>query len=570
MSDRAAAGPATSWLARLLGGRNEQRGNTDLRRTVRVLLALGWEQRHLVLPALFAAVVLAGLALLPPVLLAKLIDSVFPDRLIAMGVAIGVGIGCIALIDAACSLVRRMFAARAALELQRDMLVPAFAAALRLPVDHELARDQGPLGRTFEETERLAQNATEGLIEFGMAAGTILVLAAALALTDWQTGLAIAMIVGMVTLLHVLLGRALRNREAVWFDTRSRHWSHIVESIAYINTVRFNSAHRFAEDRFADRLDSDLAARLATIELSACLDAAGRLAAGLIVAAIALLGGFRVMDGGMSVGDFVLVLSIGGSLSAPVLALVKAFDDFQAATVAVERLSVLAKARVEDIPANADPARRGPAHLAIENLRFSYSSESAPVLAGLSCAFAPGERVAVVGPSGIGKSTLASLIFSARRPDAGVLRLDGVPFDDIPLAVLRRRIAVVPHEIDVFTGTVAENIALDIDCDHAGIERATHIACLDAEIAALSLGYETLLGQGGVELSAGQKQRLGIARAVLRDPDILVLDESTSSLDLATERRVMDRVLEHFSRATVIAITHRASVMERMARIIEI
>lgn len=570
MSDRAAANPLMSRLARLLGARDGQAAPANLFHTVRVLLTLGGAQRHLVLPALFAAAILAGLALLPPVLLAKLIDGVFPDRQVALGVAIGIGIGCIALIDAACSLVRRMFAARAGLQLQRDMLVPAFAAALRLPVDHELARDQGSLGRTFEETERLAQNATEGLIEFGMALATILVLAVALAITEWQTGLAIAVIVAAVTLLHVLLGRALRNRETLWFGTRSRHWSHIVESIAYINTVRFNCAHRFAEDRFSDRLDSDLSARLATIELSACLDAAGRLAAGLIVAAIALLGGFRVMSDGMSVGDFVLVLSIGGSLSAPVLALVKAFDDFQAATVSVERLSLLAGARAEDIPVEIDPVRKGSAQLAIENLRFSYDDDAAPVLAGLSCVFEPAERVALVGPSGIGKSTLASLIFAARKPDAGVLRLDGVPFERIPLAALRQRIAVVPHEIDVFTGSIAENIALGVVCDPGEIEQAVRIACLDSEIAALSLGYDTVLGQGGVELSAGQKQRLGIARAVLRDPDILVLDESTSSLDVATERRVLDRLLEHFSRATIIAITHRASVMERMTRTVEI
>lgn len=559
------------WLVGLLNSGKRGDKDSDLSRTLRALCVLGWMQRGLVFPALAAAIALAVLALVPPILLAELIDKAFPSRHAAAGLAIGAGIACIAFIDAACSLARRMLAARAGLQLQRKMLLPAFATALRLPVDHKLARDQGLLGRIFEEVEKLAQNATEGLIEFGMAAGMLLVLATALIFVDWQAAFAIMGIVGALALLHIVLARSLRAREAAWFDTRSRCWSHIVESIAYMNTLRFNTAHRFAENRFSERLERDLAARLSTVELSAYLDAAGRLAAGLIVAAIALLGGLRVMDGAMSVGDFVLVLSIGGSLSAPVLALVKSLDDMQATTVSVNRLSALAEAHAEDIPTEMTPASKEEAELRIENLRFSYARDSAPVLSELSCAFAPGERVALVGPSGIGKSTLAALIFVARHPESGVIRLGGVPIGQIPLAILRQRILVVPHEIDVFSGTVAENIALD--AGEAGSERimkAAHIAGLDSEIEALPQGYDTALGQGGVELSAGQKQRIGIARAILREPDILVLDESTSSLDLATECLVLDRLLAFLPRATIIAITHRPSVVERMERVIKI
>lgn len=571
MSGRTFGESPTLWLAGLLRTGEREGRTSDQRRTLRVSCALGWTQRRLVLPALCAAVVLAALALSPPILLAELIDKVFPSRNATVGIAIGAGIACIALVDAACSLARRVLAARAGLQLQRDMLLPAFATALRLPIDHELARDQGLLGRTFEEVERFAQNATEGLIEFGMAAGMLLVLAAALVFVDWQAASAVIGIVGVLASLHIVLARSLRERESAWFDTRSRCWSHIVESIAYMNTVRVNSAHRFAEGRFSERLERDLAVRLSTVELSACLDAAGRFATGLIVAAIALLGGFRVMDGAMSVGDFVLVLSIGGSLSAPALALLKSYDDMQAATVSLNRLSELAGANAEDIPTETPPAEKGPTQLSIEDLRFSYVRDGAPVLAGLSCVFEPGERVALVGPSGIGKSTLASLIFAARHPDDGAIRLGGIPIQQIPLAMLRRRVLIVPHEIDIFTATVAENIALDApEADRAAIANAARIAGLDAEIEALSRGFDTLLGQGGVELSAGQKQRIGIARAVLRQPDILVLDESTSSLDLETECRVLAGLLGHLSQTTIIAITHRPSMVERMGRVIEI
>ena len=277
-----------------------------------------------------------------------------------------------------------IFAARAGLDLQRSMLVPAFASVLRLPLDHELARDQGLLGRTFEEVEKLAQSATEGLIEFGMAAGMIAVLATALVFADWHAAAAIIAIVGALTFLHIALARSLRAREAAWFETRSRFWSHIVEAIAYLNTVRVNSAHRFAEERFSERLERDLAARFSTVTLSVGLDAAGRLAAGAIVAAIALLGGVRVMASAMGIGDFVLVLSIGGSLSAPVLALVKSFDEMQAAAISASGLSALADARLEALPQEMPPVKKGPVQLAIDDLDFSYAPDGVPVIAGLA------------------------------------------------------------------------------------------------------------------------------------------------------------------------------------------
>lgn len=561
------AGPGSGGLNRWFGPRSAS-GFGGLLKTV---FALGWTQRHLVVPALFAAIMMAALALAPPLMLAHLIDVVFPAGQTAAVGAVGVGIACIAGMDGAWSLARRALAARAGLGLRREVLTPAFAAVLRLPVDHALAGDQGLLGRTFEEVERLAQGATEGLLEFSLAAGMIVVLAAAMLYVSAPVGLAVIAVVAVLAALHLVLARNLRRREAAWFEARSRYWSHVVEAIAYAGTVRFNSAHRFAEERFSERLESDIDAHLAVIDMSTCLDGVGRFAGGLIIAAIAVMGGLRVVQGAMSVGDFVLFLSVGGSLSVPVLALVKAFDDFQAMMISAARLSALAQAPCEDIPSEAPVVRRAPGRLDIDGLTFAYPGTHAPVLSSFSCSFEAGEKVALVGASGIGKTTLASLIFAARHADGGKIALDGVPLADIPLADLRQRIVVVPHEIDVFTGSVADNIALGFaPADLDDVVEAAALACIDAEIRGLPQGYDTLLGQGGVELSAGQKQRLGIARALLRRPGILVLDESTSALDLATERRVLDALIGRLRDTTIIAITHRASVVERMDRAIRI
>jgi ABC-type bacteriocin/lantibiotic exporter with double-glycine peptidase domain len=567
MSSAAAAEPDIAWLARLL----EVGGAGGLPRLLRVLLRLGWHQRHRMLPALIAALVLSVLALAPPALLAHLIDNVFPSRTAMAVVAVGAGLGCIALMDAACAFTRRLLSAAAGIELRRALLEPAFAAVLRLPVDRRESRDQGLLGRTFEEVERLAQGASESLIELVLCLGTIAVLAVAMLIVDPRVGLIVIAIVAALAALHVLFARALRAREGAWFEARSRYWAHLVEAIAYVATLRFNSAHGFAEHRFEQRLASDLDAHFAVIRMSAGLDAVGRFAGGLITAAIALVGGLRVIDGGMSIGDFVLFLSVGGSLAVPVLNLVKTFDDFQAMTISVARLSGIATGPHEDVGGARHADRPYAARLDVTGLSFRYAGAETPVLQDLWFSLAPGDKVAVVGPSGIGKSTLASLLFGARRPERGAILLDGKPLETIALGELRRRIVVVPHEIDTFTGSVAENLTIGLPATGTlDIRKAAAIAGIDADIMRLPQGYETWLGQGGVDLSAGQRQRLGIARAILLAPDILILDESTSSLDSATETRVLDALLAHCVSTTIVAITHRPSVAQRMQRSIVI
>lgn len=559
--------PPPALLAALLGEAPASERPAVLGLLARML----WRQRRRTLPALVAAAALSLIAFVPPWLLARLIDDGFAGRETGLIVGIAGLLLAIGIVDGGLACARRLLAARAALALRREMLLPAFGTMLRLPADSPLAGDQGVLGQSFEEVDRLAQGAGERLIEFALGLGMVAVLLAAMLATDWRIGISVGALVAALATLHVAAAAALRQLEASWFEARSRYWAHLIEAVAYVETIRRNNAHGFAEARFSERLDGDNAAHLAVIRLSALLDGAGRIAGGAIIATVTLLAGWRVAAGEASIGTFVLLLSLGGALTAPALALLKVVDDLQAASVATVRLRALAQPPHEEIgtrPESASTASAGA--LSVSDLSFSYGAADRPVIERLSFTLEPGERLGLVGRSGIGKSTLANLLIRARS-GAGEIRLGGCTAVDFPLGSWRRRVVVVPHEIDVFTGSVAENIALPApQAGRDAIVAAATWAGLDGDIRHLPAGYDTLLGQGGVELSAGQKQRLGLARAMLVRPDVLILDESTSALDIATEKRVLDALLQLHAGAAVIAITHRESVAARMDRILQL
>ena len=552
------------WLEELFSARRRE----GIVGSLALVLPLARLQARRIVPAAAAAAALSGLALVPAALLALLVDRAFADRSQAAVVGIAGLLAAIALVDAAIGYARRMFAAQAALDIKRDLANAAFAAAIRLPIDRSEARDHGVLGRSFEEIERIAQMASEGLMEIALGLGTALVLAVAMLAVDWRLGLSVIALLAALAVIHVVAARHLRRREETWLQARNAYWSHLIESIAYGLTIRIAPAHQFAERRFAQQLDADLAAHFAVTRLASGLDAAGRLIGGLITALIALLGGLQVIGGSVSLGEFVLFLTIAGSMSAPVLSLARAADDLQATAVSAGQIGRLARGPHEPMPATATSANAGRGAVTIADAAFAYPESPRPVLTGTSLSLAPGERLALLGDSGSGKSTLASLLVALRTPLAGAIALDGIPLSRLPLGELRRRVALVPHEIETFTASMAENIAIaEPGAERARIERAAAVAGIDADIRATRGGYDAILGgQGGVELSAGQRQRLGIARAVLARPELLILDESTSALDIETERRVLDGIAAELPATTVLAITHRPSVASRMGR----
>lgn len=280
-------------------------------------------------------------------------------------------------------------------------------------------------------------------------------------------------------------------------------------------------------------------------------------------------GGYLAYLGQIAVGDIVAFLLYLTLFYAPITGLSNLLEQMQQALAGAERvIEVLdASETVFDRP-GAMPLVNPEGGISFENVSFAYT-EGVPVLKDVSFDVNPGEMIALVGATGVGKSTIAQLIARFYDPQGGIIRMDEMDLRDIELAGLRRNIAMVLQDTFLFNGTIAENIAFARpDSSREEIERVARIARIHDDIAAMPNGYDTKVGERGTKLSGGQKQRIAIARAVLCQAPVLILDEATASVDVQTEADIQQAIAEIAGTRTIIAIAHRLSTIRRASCIL--
>jgi ATP-binding cassette subfamily B protein len=281
-----------------------------------------------------------------------------------------------------------------------------------------------------------------------------------------------------------------------------------------------------------------------------------------------VFGGFQALRGELAVGTYSFLVYITQRLLWPLTRLGETLDQYQRAMASTRRIFGVLDTPVEAHPGDhALPREAVRGAVEMRGVTFAYLGRT-PVLTDFSLHIAPGETVAVVGPTGAGKSTLVKLLLRLYELDAGEILLDGTDIRTIRLADLRRSIGLVSQDVFLFPGTVRENIAYgSFGATAEQVERAARLAEAHDFVMELPQGYETVVGERGQKLSGGQRQRIAIARAILKDPPILLLDEATSAVDNETEAAIQ-RSLEHVSRGrTTIAIAHRLSTVRNAHRI---
>ncbi|MEX0907410.1 MAG: ABC transporter ATP-binding protein, partial [Gemmatimonadota bacterium] len=273
-------------------------------------------------------------------------------------------------------------------------------------------------------------------------------------------------------------------------------------------------------------------------------------------------GGRMVISGALTPGAFILFLGLSLKLYQPAKWLSKFPSTAQPGLSAADRIFEFLDTPIEMTDdAGLRPFTGFSDAIRLEDIRFAYETGE-PVLNGISLEVRPGEVIALVGPSGGGKSTLVDLIARFYDPDSGRITVDGVDLREISPRSLRQQLGIVTQETVLFHDTVRANIAYALpDATQEEIERAARAANAHEFIAQLPRGYDTVLGERGTRLSGGQRQRIAIARAILRDPPILIFDEATSALDSESERLVQDAIEHLLTGRTVFVIAHRLSTI---------
>jgi ABC-type bacteriocin/lantibiotic exporter with double-glycine peptidase domain len=284
-----------------------------------------------------------------------------------------------------------------------------------------------------------------------------------------------------------------------------------------------------------------------------------------------LLGAHQVLQGSLSLGVMLSLSALGAGFLEPIANLIGTAMRLTQLRGYMERIEDVLDAPRESPPARAGGSSRAAddraAEVSVHGLSFAYPSEPRPVLTDIAFEVWPGECVAIVGASGSGKSTLARLLAGLYTPLAGSIGIDGRDLRAWDLHALRERFGIVTQETRLFSATLRDNVALfDPDVPEERIEQACRLACLHDTIMQMPMGYDTMLSDGGSSLSGGQRQRLSLARALLREPSLLILDEATSALDTATERNVQAqlRTLE----CTRIVVAHRLSTVVEADKIV--
>jgi len=369
----------------------------------------------------------------------------------------------------------------------------------------------------------------------------------------------------------IAFGRWVRRLSRRAQDTLAKASAYAAENLAASRTMQAFAHEQVASAQYRRDVELAFDAAKERMRARAVLTA---LAMFLVIASITgvlWFGAAAVIDGSMTVGrlsQFVLYAVFAGAAFAQVSEI---WGDVSQAAGAAERLTELLvvepEIRSPALPIALPSPPRG--EIEFNDVRFAYPGRpKLPTLNGISFRVNPGETVAVVGPSGAGKSTIFNLLLRFFDPQSGDVRIDGVRACDAALNELRARMALVPQDVALFAGTVADNIRYGSpDADFEAVRRAAIAAQADEFIRTLPDGYQTKLGERGITLSGGQRQRIAIARAILKDAPILLLDEATSALDSESEALVQRALERLMVGRTTLVIAHHLATVQKAKRI---
>jgi ABC-type bacteriocin/lantibiotic exporter with double-glycine peptidase domain len=514
---------------------------------------------------LSALVQLFALAL--PILTAVVVDRVVPNSNRSLLLAVSLGLLAMVLFNLLTSLLRgwQLLHLRTRVDLHISRRFIEHLADL--PYSFFLQRSTGDVMMRLNSNATVREILTSTMLSGVLDGATVVIYLGIIATRSLSLGL-IVLGVGMAQVLVVLLARRRYQRlMAENLQAQARSQAYLAQLLAGIETLKVSGAERMAVEQWNNLFSREVNVSLARGRVSAIVDAclSGLRVGGPVI--ILAWGAEQVLDGSLSLGTMLALSALAAGFLMPLTTLVGNGLQLQSLSGYLARINDVLDAPREQEGLPVRPAGRLSGAIRVDGVHFAYGpplpEEGPPateVLRGVSLDIAAGQMIAVVGRSGSGKSTLANLLLGLHAPTSGAVLHGGVDLRRLDARSVREQIGVVTQSPYLFATSVRENIvAFDPGADAAAVREAARMACIDADVEAMPMGYETQLADGGASLSGGQRQRIALARALVRRPSILVLDEATSDLDSVTEAQVIENLAT--LACTRVVIAHRVSTI---------
>lgn len=452
-----------------------------------------------------------------------------------------------------------------------DLRLRLYQHLLELPLAfHDERRSGDLLSRLTADTTLVQTVLSDDLLTFFQNIITVVGVIVVIFVLDWRLALITLLVTPVMAGTGILVGRRTRRLSQQAQEHLGGATIVLEETLSAMRVVKAFVRERLEMARYQDAVDRSFRTRFAAAKLQSLFQSTMMTVVFLAFATVLWVGGREVLAGRLSPGGLISFLFYLMMLTGPIQSLAGMYSSFQQAVGGAARVFEVLDtepAIVDSPDAYELPSVTG--QVEISDLWFSYAPDTPDVLRGITLRAQPGETVAIVGPSGAGKTTLVSLLPRFYEATSGQICIDGHRIIGVTVESLRRAMAVVPQEATLFGGTVRENIAYGRDgASAAEIEAAARAANAHDFITSLPRGYDSIIGDRGVKLSGGQRQRVAIARAILRDPRILILDEATSSLDNESEAVVQEALERLMTERTTFVIAHRLTTIENADQIV--
>lgn len=523
-----------------------------------------------------AALQLLGLALAIEVLALTLpfqvqwvIDHVILSTDRGLLVLMALGFSVILLVSAALQLVRAWIISWLGAALNTEWISNLFSHLLRLPLSFFQKRHMGDVLSRFSSVHAIQNTLTGNFIEAVLdgVMGTLALFV--ICLYSAKLALLVCAVVAVYTLTRWILYRRLWHLNEEQLVYWARQQSELMESVRGIQAIKLGNKQGLRRARLASATMEANKRAMQVQRYTLGFGVMGSTISGLQRVLIVALGAHLVMSGSFSAGMLVAFVAYADQFAQKAGGLVDKIVEFRMLRLHAERIADVALAEEEQNVSSTHSGRSPKARIRLNNIGFRYSQSDPWVFRNVTIEFKDGESVAIIGPSGYGKSTLSRLMVGLLEPTEGSVEIDGVDIRSFGLASYRDLVGVVMQDDTLFAGTIADNISFfDSDGTIEAIVEAATMAGIHADIVALPMGYESLVGDMGAALSGGQQQRLLLARAFYKRPKILILDEATSHLDVRTEREINHNVSN--LRATRIIFAHRQETISSADRVVDL